>query len=87
MAYRHNNDYYMKMTRKFVKLVASLDKNGDVNFTPTNEVIELSDISDLSDYKEVTLDEVKKDLTKKSEIKEEKEEIPNKKINKFTKLI
>lgn len=87
MAYRYKDNYYMKMARKFVKLNTSLDKNGDVDFKPTNEVIELSEISNISDYKEVTLDEIKKDLNKKSQPKEEKEETSFKRINKFSKNI
>lgn len=86
MIYQYNGDYYIKMTRRFVKMIASLDKNGDVDFTPTNEVIELSDINNAYDYKEISLDSVKQNLLKKSEQKEVKDE-PVKKMGKFSKTI
>lgn len=86
MIYQYNGDYYIKMTRKFVKINPSLDKNGDVDFTPTNEVIELSDINNVYDYKEISLNDVKQNLLKKVEVKEIKD-APTKKVSRFNKII
>lgn len=82
MIYTYNNEYYIKMSRRLVKVDAKLDINGDVDFTPTKNVIDASTI-DVSKYKEISLNDIKKELSKPSSIKED---IP-KKVTKIRKTI
>ena len=83
MIYQYNDEYYIKMARKFVKVTAKLDAKGEVDFKPTKSEIELSSIKNISDYKEISLQNVKKNLNKKTSIKEE----TPKKYTKLNKII
>lgn len=40
MLYRINNDYYVKVGSKYVKLSMNVDKKGELLMTPTKEKIE-----------------------------------------------
>jgi hypothetical protein len=86
MIYRYNNNYYITRARKLIKSDAFLDPNGEVSFKPS-KVIELVDIDNILEYDEVTLDDVKKDLIKKSSNKEDKSNLDFKKVEKFSKKI
>ena len=63
MLYKKDNDYYIYLTRKLVKLMVALDKDGNVDLKPTNEEIELN-TDDILKYTQVTLEEIKNDLSK-----------------------
>lgn len=63
MLYKKGNTYYIYLTRKLVKLMVALDKEGNVDLKPTNEEIELNS-NDINAYTQVTLEEIKNDLSK-----------------------
>ena len=63
MLYKKGNDYYIYLTRKLVKLMVALDKDGNIDLKPTNEEIELN-ADDILKYTQVTAEEIKNDLSK-----------------------
>ena len=61
MIYKIDNDYYIYRDRKYIKIIAKLDKD-EVSLAPdNNEFIE--DNGDIK-AKNMTIDDIKKDLQK-----------------------
>lgn len=60
MIYKIDNDYYIYRDRKYIKIIAKLDKD-EVSLTPDNTFIE--DNGDVN-AKTITIDDIKKDLQK-----------------------
>lgn len=60
MIYKIDNDYYIYRDRKYIKIIAKLDKD-EVSLTPDSTFIE--DNGDVN-AKTITIDDIKKDLQK-----------------------
>lgn len=60
MIYKIDNDYYIYRDRKYIKIIAKLDKD-EVSLTPDNTFIE--DNGNVN-AKTIAIDDIKKDLQK-----------------------
>lgn len=63
MIYKIDNDYYIYRDRKYIKIIAKLDKD-EVSLTPDNTFIE--DNGNVN-AKTVAIDDIKKDLQKSND--------------------
>ena len=60
MIYKIDNDYYIYRDRKYIKIIAKLDKD-EVSLTPNSDNEFIEDNGDIK-AKNVTIDDIKKDL-------------------------
>lgn len=85
MVYTYNGEYYIKMTRKFVKVNVAVNENGDIILTPAGVDGISVDVVSESNYKSITKDEIRNNFKKKSIAKIE--DTPIKKVNRFNRNI
>lgn len=69
MIYKIDNDYYIYRDRKYIKIIAKLDKD-EVSLTPNSDNEFIEDNGDIK-AKNITIDDIKKDLQEKANDNEE----------------